>query len=367
MSDGLERVKVDDVATLGDLYQATAEQLGIPQDDMVFSLSPSLLTVADPASIEKLEGPPTTPLASLGVGHGAQLFLRYSVERSVQGPPKSVFESRPFGAHMDVARMVALQTRIERQESPDCPGVSFDGDAIHAFQLYVSAAIAFSIKRGGILYGTVDEDGTVRAHAIYEPPQTGSADSLSLERGTEEESAADAIAAAQGWKKVGWIYSQSTKEREFIVSTEELCQMAACQDEMGDTAVTALVAAFPGDDGQAEVHVEAFQVSRQCVKLWREGWFQEQAEPSGLSTLRDPKDPKNQTPVIVAGKDQGEVDNDYFLIPARSGKPFVERIADFHLLLYLARQPSFDATGAVAEKQPIGEGYKILIESLAGL
>lgn len=75
----------------------------------------------------------------------------------------------------------------------------------------------------------MDEDGTVRAHAIYEPPQTGSADSLSLERGTEEESVADAIATAQGWKKVGWIYSQSTKEREFIVSTEELCQMAACQ------------------------------------------------------------------------------------------------------------------------------------------
>lgn len=41
--DGLERVKVDDAATLGDLYQATAEQLGIPQDDMVFSLSPSLV------------------------------------------------------------------------------------------------------------------------------------------------------------------------------------------------------------------------------------------------------------------------------------------------------------------------------------
>ena len=115
---------------------------------------PLQLTVAVPASIEKLEGPPTTPLTSLGVAHGAQLFLRYSVERSVQGPPKSVFESRPFGAHMDVARMVALQTRIERQESPDCPGVSFDGDAIHAFQSYVSAAIAFSIKRGGILYGT---------------------------------------------------------------------------------------------------------------------------------------------------------------------------------------------------------------------
>lgn len=74
-----------------------------------------------------------------------------------------------------------------------------------------------------------DDDGSVRVNAIYEPPQTGNTDSISLERGTAEERSADAIAAAQGWKKVGWIYSQSTKEREFIVSTEELSQMAACQ------------------------------------------------------------------------------------------------------------------------------------------
>lgn len=95
-----------------------------------------------------------TPLQSLGIGHGAQLFLRYNMERSIEGPPRSKFETRPFGAHMDVALMVAAQTRIERQETPDCPNASFDGDAIHAFQSYVSAAIAFSIKRGGILYGT---------------------------------------------------------------------------------------------------------------------------------------------------------------------------------------------------------------------
>ena len=35
--------------------------------------------------------------------------------------------------------------------------------------------------------------------------------------------------------------------------------------------------------------LQAFQVSAQCVKLWREGWFQEGAEPSGVSTMRNPK------------------------------------------------------------------------------
>ncbi len=34
---------------------------------------------------------------------------------------------------------------------------------------------------------------------------------------------------------------------------------------------------------------QVFQVSAQCVKLWKEGWFQQQGEPGGTSTLRNPK------------------------------------------------------------------------------
>ena len=63
------------------------------------------------------------------------------------------------------------------------------------------------------------------------------------------------------------------------------------------------------------LRVQAFAVSDQAVRLVKQGWFQEQAEPSGVSTLRNPAEPKHERPVIVAGKDQGEVDNDYFLIP----------------------------------------------------
>ena len=37
------------------------------------------------------------------------------------------------------------------------------------------AAYAFSIKRGGMLYGTVAESGEVVVEAIYEPPQVRSA------------------------------------------------------------------------------------------------------------------------------------------------------------------------------------------------
>jgi nuclear protein localization family protein 4 len=44
----------------------------------------------------------------------------------------------------------------------------------------------------------VDEDSNVAVQAIYEPPQEGSADRLLLERHTEQERAADAIAETFG-------------------------------------------------------------------------------------------------------------------------------------------------------------------------
>lgn len=54
------------------------------------------------------------------------------------------------------------------------------------------------LQRGGILYGTVDEEKNVIVEAIYEPPQSATATSLQLERGTEEEQRADYIAGLLG-------------------------------------------------------------------------------------------------------------------------------------------------------------------------
>jgi hypothetical protein len=225
---------------------------------------------SDPGTRFRDISSPDAPLASLGIHHGSMVYLWYLGERQVKGPALSAFDAKPFGQHMTVERMVAAQTRLERQETPKCASVSFDAQAVNAFQSYVHSAMAFSIKRGGVLYGTIGEGGEVLVHAIYEPPQQGTADSLRMERGDRDEAAADAVADALGWRKVGWIYSQSTKERDFICSAEEICQMAAIQDEMGENAVTAVVALFPPDpdDPHAapEVHVEAFQV--RCLRLY---------------------------------------------------------------------------------------------------
>ena len=246
-------------------------------------------------------------------------------------------------------------------------------------------------------------------------------------------------------RKVGWILAQSRKPRDFIVSDGELRQMAAMQAEVGPAAVVAVVSCAPAD-GEAEasaaaaaapadVHFEAFQVSAQCVQLNRDGWLKPgnggegenggnggsggdgggsscnggeasppSPPPSGVSRLVDPKEPKKKNPVIVAGKDASQVDNDYFLVPvpirdhggplraafavenrllpqgaaelaaflsSAKRQPAPLRFADFHLLLWLAKQPSLShadvaaIAASVAAGEPVGEGYSLILESLA--
>lgn len=55
---------------------------------------------------------------------------------------------------VQMADIIAKQRRVERQDKAAVEGVSFDRAAANAFQQYCNSALAFSIKRGGICYGT---------------------------------------------------------------------------------------------------------------------------------------------------------------------------------------------------------------------
>jgi nuclear protein localization protein 4 homolog len=55
-------------------------------------------------------------------------------------------------------------------------------------------------------------------------------------------------------------------------------------------------------------------------------------------------------------------------------KPYVERLSDFHLLLWLSKQPNLDLTSdmallaqAVQQRTQVPEGYTLIIDSLADL
>lgn len=68
-----------------------------------------------------------------------------------------------------MSMIMAKQTRIERQDKAHIASVSFDHACADAFQSYVQGALAFNIKRGGLLYGSVADGGQVTDQPTNQP------------------------------------------------------------------------------------------------------------------------------------------------------------------------------------------------------
>ncbi|ERN16838.1 hypothetical protein AMTRI_Chr02g221630 [Amborella trichopoda] len=400
--DGLERVSVDNLnPTISSLKTLIENQLRVPIAQQTLSTNQNLLLAKTPEQALQFSdmADPQTLISSLGIGHGSMIFLSYEGERTVAGP--SVKPAGLFGKKMTVEDLIARQMRISRQENPNCASVSFDRDAANAFQHYVNESLAFAVKRGGFMYGTVTSDGEVSVNFIYEPPQQGTEDNLLLFRDPDEENQVEAIAMGLGMRKVGFIFTQtiSQNKRDYTLSNLEVLQAAELHSESDlKEWVTAVVKLEVNENGGADVHFEAFQMSDQCIKLFKEGWFVKE-----VGDL-DPKLSLMNKDVVILGKDTKEVDNDFFLVlvkildhqgPLSStfpienrvspvtmralknhmertrNLPFVKRISDFHLLLLLAKYLDINAdvpalAECVQQQSPIPEGYQLLIESMAG-
>ncbi|XP_057964101.1 NPL4-like protein 1 [Malania oleifera] len=400
--DGLERITVDNPQiTVAELKSLIQSNLNVPVPTQTLSTHQNLLLAKTPDDLARFTdmSNPRTPISSLGLGHGSIVYLAYEGSRTVAGP--AIRPAGSFGRKMTMDDLIAKQMRIARQESPHCELASFDRDAANAFQHYVNESLAFAVKRGGFMYGTVSPEGKVEVHFIYEPPQQGLEDNLILLRNPEEENAVEAIALGLGMRKVGFIFSQtiSQTKKDYTLSSREVLQAAELHGESGlKEWVTAVVKLEVSEDGGADVHFEAFQMSDMCVKLFKEGWFETE-----LGEDADPKLSKMKKDVVVGGKDTREVDNDFFLVVVKifdhqgplsstfpienrnnpvtmralknhldraKSLPFVKRISDFHLLLLLSRVLDLSAdVPALAEcvqnQSAVPEGYQLLIESMA--
>ncbi|CAM8897085.1 unnamed protein product [Rhodiola kirilowii] len=403
--DGLERVTIDNSksATISDLKSSIESQLRVPIQSQTLSTNQNLLlakTPSDAALFTDMVNP-HAPLASLNLSHGSMVYLAYEGERNVAGRPAVFTPAGSFGKKMTMDDLIAKQMRVSRQEQPNCELVSFDRDAANGFQQYVNETLAFAIKRGGFMYGVVTEEGKVEVNFIYEPPQDGSEEVLTLLRDPEEEKLVDAIAMGLGMRRVGFIFTQTVSQdkKDYTLSNREVLQAAELHAEGGIKEwVTAIVKLEVNEDGGADVHFEAFQLSDTCVKLFKEDWFETE-----IGEDDDPKLSKMKKDVVVGVKDTKEVDNDFFLVVVKiadhqgplsssfpvenritsvtlralknhldraRNMPFVKRISDFHLLLLIARY--FDInndiptiTEYVLQQKPIPEGYQLIIESLA--
>ncbi|XP_062143983.1 NPL4-like protein 1 [Alnus glutinosa] len=400
--DGLERVSIENPQiTVSQLKTLIQSQLRIPVDNQTLSTNQNLLLAKTPADLIKFTDMtnPGTPLSALNLSHGSIVFLTYEGERTVSGP--AFHPAGSFGRKMTMDDLIAKQMRVTRQENPHCELVSFDRDCANAFQNYVNDTLAFAVKRAGFMYGTVSDVGKVEVDFIYEPPQQGTEENLLILRDQDEEKLVEAIAMGLGMRRVGFIFTQtiSQDKKDYTLSNREVLQAAEFHAESGlKEWITAVVKLEVNEDGGADVHFEAFQMSDVCVRLFKEGWF-----VTEIAEDADPKLSKMKKDVMVGVKDTREVDNDFFLVvvkifdhqgPLSSSFPienrnipltlralknhldrtrslsFVKRISDFHLLLLLARFLDLSSdVPALAEcvqgQSAVPEGYQLLIESLA--
>lgn len=334
--DGLERVKVENPngTKVSELKTIIEKQLGIPTHNQTLSTNQNLLLAK---SIEDLirfndMSNPNTPISALNLSHGSIVFLAYEGERRVPGPT-AFSPAGSFGRKMTMDDLIAKQMRVSRQENPHCELVSFDRDCANAFQHYVNETLAFAVKRGGFMYGTVSEEGKVEVNFIYEPPQQGLEENLLFFRDPEEEKIVEAIAIGLGMRRVGFIFTQTVSQdkKDYTLSYREVLQAAEYHAESGlKEWVTAVVKLEVNEEmGGADVHFEAFQISDVCIRLFKEGWF--------VTEIKEDHDPKlsiMKKDVVVGVKDTKEVDNDFFLVVVKIADHQVFYVLHCFLLLF---------------------------------
>ncbi|KAL0359114.1 UNVERIFIED_CONTAM: NPL4-like protein 1 [Sesamum angustifolium] len=380
--DGLERVAIDNpLATVAQLKSEIETHLQVPTHAQILSTNRNLLLAKSRNDLSRFTdmSDPSARLSSLNVAHGSVVYLAYEGQRTVAGP--AFHRAGSFGKKMTMDDLIAKQMRVTRQEKAHCELVSFDRDAANVFQHYVNESLAFAVKRGGLCMGQCQRKGKLR-----DP---------------DEEKLVEATALGLGMRRVGFIFTQtiSQNKKDYTMSNAEVLQAVELHTE-GNLKewVTAVVKLKENEDGGAYVHVEAFQLSDMCVRLFKEGWFereiQEEVDPN-LSRMK--KD------VVVGGKDTRNVDSDFFLVVLKisdhlgplsstfpienrnspvtmkalknhldrtKSLPFVKRISDFHLLLLIARFLDVNAdvpalAACVQMQATVPEGYQLLIESLA--
>lgn len=122
----------------------------------------------------------------------------------------------------------------------------------------------------------------------------------------------EAIAVGLGMRKVGFIFTQtiSQDKKDYTLSNREVLQAAQFHSESElKEWVTAVVKLEVNEDGGADVHFEAFQMSDMCIRLFKECWFE-----TDIGEDFDPKLSKMKKDVVVGVKDTRDVDNDFFLV-----------------------------------------------------
>eukprot|EP01113_Clastostelium_recurvatum_P015120 TRINITY_DN18347_c0_g1_i1.p1 TRINITY_DN18347_c0_g1~~TRINITY_DN18347_c0_g1_i1.p1 ORF type:complete len:416 (+),score=129.08 TRINITY_DN18347_c0_g1_i1:571-1818(+) len=331
---------------------------------------------------------------------------------------EATFRCRNHGPHGScvecIERREARKMKLKRQPQAHCTSANVDFTAATVFQNYLHLK-KFKVNRCGLLYGRFNDDGGVSVDVIYEPPQQSTKEA-SVMLQDKDMDRVEQIASMLGLRRVGWIFSHPPRSKGIIMTPSEIATAAYLQNTYGNQAVTLILSVNEKGEG----NLEAFQVSDQAMKLQSKGSFVAsvgvpmtgQTAPTGAESGSAGSGTKAmlREAVFVEGAETREADTSFFIVtvpvksagekggilgadfpvenrdPAQAssdvkvhmmhmaGKPFLQQLSDFHLVLYLSKNYFDMATDIPAmceavrtKSQGALEGYKVIMESLASM
>jgi hypothetical protein len=302
---------------------------------------------------------------------------------------------------------------VKQQTTPFVPFISVSASASACFNRGL-AETNHQQMRFGILYGRFERprynaDGVVldgdenargtMVDAIYEPPQAFDPDVGVTLLHDPDAQRVETIAGLMQLVRVGYIISH--KPRDFALSGAELIHVARTAVAVGIKGAkrgTAILVAIPSEAGH--VAYEAFQPSKQCLRLVRDGVLTH--DLNRMDFVR------STCPLRVAKQPTHAIDTHYFTVPiairahtgplrsdfspkhrhiqpsqhdlaavlmAAGPEDSISRVfGDFHLLLFIAlsgvlaeEDVAVIATSVAAQSQEPAYGFVLLLKSFLGL
>lgn len=278
-----------------------------------------------------------------------------------------------------------------------------------------------AMQRTGFMYGyyledkNYDEGTRAIMEGIYEPSQEMVGEIAEPLTDDQEMARVNRIAEALGLECIGWVFTSLPLEDDLLLSPEEVLRIARLQNEHSTDAhftkyvlskfVSCAVRPDPANNGAPDLH--PFMVSEQACAMLRDGILSSSSSERRCCLVREAGKDEMIPDFVVEGRSDKKIATDFFIVrvndtaPKKHQRMFTHadfprenrpthpqrrddlkkyfskipkseaswsRFADFHLLLYIAKEIDVDTAVTIAEcvrdRKDIPEGVTMIINEL---
>lgn len=265
-------------------------------------------------------------------------------------------------------------------------------------------------QRGSRLYSTVRFQ-----KAIYEPQQEMAGEVAEMVKDDQEMSRVNRIAEALGLECIGWVFTSLPLEDGLLLSPEEVVRIARLQNDHSTDKhftkytlskfVSCAVRPDPAHNGAPGIN--PFMVSEQACAMLRDGILTATPSERRACVVREAGKDEMIPDFVCEGRSSKKIATDFFIVrvndtapkkhqrllthaefprenrpthPQRredlkkffnkipKSEPSWSRFADFHLLLYIAKEIDVDTAVTIAEcvrdRKDIPEGVTMIFNEL---